>query len=321
MAYTREIYFSQFWRLGKSKLRGRQIQCLVGAHFLVCRHQSACYVLTWVRKKHLPRVSSLKGTNTVPEGSTPVTSLPPKGPTSKYHHIGNWGVSIWIWRDTKIQSIAVSIRFHSLERLSQPPHLAFSHITQFVTSATLRLYLFASVFSVSTLEYNLWEGRALIRLTHCSLMSSLNSIYFRADTEEVFFDKWWMLGKVECRRCQISSRERGGSPGRLQKKGTSKGRKSSTTQYVHRTLSWPIHPPAIPYYPAPFIAKQCSGSLWLTVFNSSPPILSCLPPIMFLPQTTLLQLLSSRLPMISILLKSTVEFPGSSYWMDQLHLM
>ena len=250
MAYTPEIYFSQFWRLGKSKLRGQQIQCLVGAHFLVCRQKSACYDMG--EEESISHVSSLKGTNTVPEGSTPVTSLPPKGPTSKYHHIGNWGFSIWIWRDTKIQSIAVSIRFHSLERLSQPPHLAFSHITQFVTSATLRLYLFASVFSVSTLEYNLWEGRALIRLTHCSLMSSLNSIYFRADREEAFFDKWWMLGKVECRRCQISSRERGGSPGRLQKKGTSKGRKSSTTQNVHGTLSWPHSPSGYSLLPCSF---------------------------------------------------------------------
>lgn len=130
-----------------------------------------------------------------------------------------------------------------------------------------------------------------------------------------------MLGKVECRHCQISSRETGGSPSRLQKKGTSKGRKSSTTQYVHRTLSWPHSPSSYSLLPAPFIAKQCSGSLWLTVFNSSPPILSYLPPVMFLLQTTLLQLLSSRLPMVSILLKSAVEFPGSSYWVDQLHLI
>lgn len=130
-----------------------------------------------------------------------------------------------------------------------------------------------------------------------------------------------MLGKVECRHCQISSRERGGSPSRLQKKGTSKGRKSSTTQYVHRTLSWPHSPSSYSLLPDPFIAKQCSGSLWLTVFNSSPPILSYLPPVMFLLQTTLLQSLSSRLPMVSILLKSAVEFPGSSYWVDQLHLI
>ena len=138
-------------------------------------------------------------------------------------------------------------------------------------------------------------------------MSSLNSIYFRADIEEVFFDEWWMLGKVECRRCQISSRKRGGSSSRLKKKGTSKGRKSQLPSLFTEPFLDPIHPPAIPYYRAPFIAKECSGSLWLTVVNSSPPILSYLPPFMFPPQTTLPQLPSSRLPMISILLKSTVR--------------
>ena len=35
------------------------------------------------------------------------------------------------------------------------------------------------------------------------------------------------------------------------------------------------------------MAKECSGSLWLTVLSSSPPILSYLPPFMFPPQTTL----------------------------------
>lgn len=41
-------------------------------------------------RSHLSHVSSYKGNNPIPEGSVLTTWLPPKDPTSKYHHVEDY---------------------------------------------------------------------------------------------------------------------------------------------------------------------------------------------------------------------------------------
>ena len=42
-------HFSQFWRLGSSRSKCQQIQCLGRALFLICRQPPSCCVLPWQR--------------------------------------------------------------------------------------------------------------------------------------------------------------------------------------------------------------------------------------------------------------------------------
>lgn len=119
-----------------------------------------------------------------------------------------------------------------------------------------------------------------------------------------------MLGKVECRHCQISSRERGGFPSRTRRRADLKRQEVINYPVCSQNISFfefLITLQLFPYYPILLLLNSAQGHR-LTVFNSSP-ILSYLPPVMFLLQTTLLQSLSSRLPMVSILLKSAVAVP------------
>lgn len=46
-AYTINIDFSQFWRLGSLRLRCQQIQCVVRTCFLVSRWAPSRFLLTW----------------------------------------------------------------------------------------------------------------------------------------------------------------------------------------------------------------------------------------------------------------------------------
>lgn len=49
VAYTTNIYFSHFWRLGYQRSRCRQLQCVMWACFLVLRWLSSCCVI--IQKK------------------------------------------------------------------------------------------------------------------------------------------------------------------------------------------------------------------------------------------------------------------------------
>lgn len=57
----------------------------------------------------LSYVSSDKGTNSIPEGSTLMASSPHKGTMSKYHHIESLDFNMWILGEHKHSAIAVHL--------------------------------------------------------------------------------------------------------------------------------------------------------------------------------------------------------------------
>ena len=74
-----ELYFSQFWRLGKSKIKAPADSVFGEDHIPVCILPSSC-IFKWGRRV----LWSLfyKGTNPIHEGSTFMTQLPPYSTTS-----------------------------------------------------------------------------------------------------------------------------------------------------------------------------------------------------------------------------------------------
>lgn len=81
---------------------------------------SSCCIFTWLRKKGSSLVLFYKDTNPILESSTFMTQFSSKGPTSKYHHIGNY-VSTCDFLggkgSTNIQSVTltlITLRYNSV---------------------------------------------------------------------------------------------------------------------------------------------------------------------------------------------------------------
>lgn len=113
--YYRNLFLTVL-QVGKSKIKMPSDSSLVRTHFLVHRWLFPAVCSHGGRDKGSLRNLFHKGASLTHEGSTLMTELPPKSPTSKKHYVGDDVSTHEFWRDAHSQSIAMHYHAWSSEK-------------------------------------------------------------------------------------------------------------------------------------------------------------------------------------------------------------